>query len=70
VIPRVDRDVCVGIGNCEAICPEVFKLDDENKAVVVDPRGADEETIRKAAESCPVEAIILEDEKTGEILYP
>lgn len=69
ITPRVNRKVCVGIGNCVAIAPEVFQMDEETKAVVVDPQGADEDTIRKAAESCPVEAIVLEDE-SGEIVYP
>jgi ferredoxin len=70
MIPKVDKDICVGVGNCVAIAPEVFAFDDENKAYVFNPNGADEDTIRKAAESCPVDAITLEDEVTGETLYP
>jgi ferredoxin len=66
---KVDRELCVGIGNCVAVAPEVFKLDEENKAVVVDPAGAAEKTIRLAAGSCPVSAIILEDDN-GRQLYP
>ncbi len=29
---RVDRDLCIGVGNCVALAPTVFKLDEENKA--------------------------------------
>ncbi len=66
---KVDRDTCIGVGNCVAFAPTVFKLDDENKAVVLDVASADEKTIMEAAESCPVSAIIIEDDN-GNQLYP
>lgn len=66
---RVDRMLCTGVGNCAAIAPTVFELDDENKAVVLDPSSVDEEVLWEAAESCPQDAIILEDED-GRQLYP
>jgi len=52
-----------------AIAPTVFKLDDENKAVVLDPSSVDEQVILEAAESCPENAIIIEDDE-GNQLYP
>ena len=66
---KVDRDLCTGVSNCVAIAPTVFKLDDENKAIVLDPASVDEETLMEAAESCPEEAIIIEDDE-GDQLYP
>ncbi len=60
---RVDRDLCIGVGNCVAFAPTVFKLDDEKKAVVIDPKSVDEFTLLEAAKSCPEAAIILEDEE-------
>ena len=66
---KVDRDTCVGVGNCVAFAPTVFKLDQENKAVVLDVSSADEKTIMDAAESCPVQAIIIEDDN-GNQVYP
>lgn len=66
----IDREICTGVANCTAIAPDVFELDDENKAVVVDPYGADDETIRRAAEECSQQAIILEDAVTGERIFP
>jgi ferredoxin len=66
---RIDRDLCVGIGNCVAIAPSVFKLDDQNKAVVLEVSSVGEETIMSAAESCPVRAVIVENEQ-GEQLFP
>ncbi len=66
---RVDRDLCIGIGNCEALAPTVFKVDKEDKAVVLDPSSVSPETLQSAAESCPVNAIIIEDDN-GNQLYP
>ncbi len=66
---RVDRDLCVGIGNCVAVAPKVFQLDKENKARVIDISSADEDKIMSAAESCPVNAIIVEDDE-GNQIYP
>ena len=66
---KVDRDLCIGVSNCVAIAPTVFKLDDKNKAVVLDPSSVDDDTLLEAAESCPENAIIIEDDE-GNQLYP
>ena len=65
----IDRDLCQGIGNCVAMAPVVFKLDKQNKAVATDIESASQEKIREAAESCPLDAIVLEDDE-GEQIYP
>lgn len=65
----IDREICTGVANCTGIAPDIFELDEENKAVVIDPYGADEATIRRAAEECPQQAIILEDEATGDRIF-
>ena len=64
---EVDRDLCIGAASCVVIAEKVFKLDEENKAVVIDINGADEETIIEAAKSCPVQAIFLYDENDNQI---
>ena len=66
---RVDRDLCIGVGNCVALAPTVFELDGENKAVVLEPSSISDDILFSAAESCPQNAIIIEDE-AGEQLYP
>lgn len=66
---KVDRNLCIGAGTCSVIAPEVFELDGELKAVVKDPNGAAEDKIIDAAKSCPVLAIILEDDD-GKQIYP
>ena len=55
---------------CEAIAPEVFRLNDNRQSEVVDPAGDAEEKILEAAENCPVSAIFVEDAETGERLFP
>ena len=60
---NVNKDDCIGCGLCEDICPEVFKMDDEGMAVViVDSISAEAEaSAKEAEESCPTDAIIIED---------
>ena len=66
---RVDRDLCLGAGNCVAIAPTVFEFDAERKAIVLDPSSVDDDTLMEAAESCPFDAIIVEDDR-GRQVYP
>ncbi len=58
---RVDADLCIGCGLCESTCPEVYKMEGDKAVVIgaVVPKGV-EETCKKAAEECPVTAIIVE----------
>ncbi len=65
----VDRDLCIGAAPCVTVAPGVFQMDGENKAYVINPEGADAETILLAAQACPVMAIIIEDEE-GNQIYP
>jgi len=56
---EVDREACIGAAPCVTVAPGVFQLDEENKAIIVDAKGADDDTILLAAESCPVQAKAL-----------
>jgi ferredoxin len=67
---EVDRDLCFGFGDCVDSAPGVFELDGEEKSVIVDPDGADRDEILTAASNCPVDAIIIVDDETGEQLQP
>jgi ferredoxin len=66
---EVDRALCYGFGDCVDTLPDVFVLDEENKARVIDPDAAEVEEILEAVQNCPVDAIIVTDER-GEQLYP
>ena len=53
----IDRELCMGSGNCSFWAPGVFDLDDEGIAVVIDPRAQPDEKIVLAAQGCPTQAI-------------
>lgn len=54
---RIDRERCMGSGNCGFWAPATFDLDDDGIAVVIDPEGDDEAKIHNAARGCPTSAI-------------
>jgi len=62
--PKVDAEKCVACGNCEAICPEVFMIRDEDDVshVIVDDFFGLEGCIEAAVENCPEDAITYEEE--------
>jgi ferredoxin len=67
---HVDRSVCIGSGMCAGTAPDRFTLGPEHKshplADLIDP----DERVIDAACNCPVEAITVTDEATGETLAP
>lgn len=65
----IDLDLCIGAASCVQVSPETFQLNDQNKAIVVDPLATDDETVTLAAQSCPTRAILLFD-KEGKQIYP
>lgn len=69
ILVEVDRTLCFGFGDCVDTAPAVFALDDENKAIVLDPDAAGVDDIVEASQNCPVDAIIVTDEH-GVQVYP
>lgn len=59
---HVDKDTCIGCGLCTSICPEVFSMDDDGKAVAIsgDVPADNQGAAKEAEESCPVSAITVE----------
>lgn len=55
----VNKDKCIGCGQCVSICDNVFEFDDDSLAkVIVDTIPEDnEEGANTAKESCPTGAI-------------
>ncbi len=66
----VDHDVCVGNDMCTNIAVNTFSLNNDLQSEAVNVEGDPIETILEAAENCPVSAITVEDEETGEKLFP
>lgn len=60
--PVINKELCIGCGACEGICPEAFKLDDGKSSVI---ELADytpyNDKINQAVEACPVQAISIEE---------
>ena len=58
----VDKDRCIGCGLCPAVCPEIFQMEDDGKAVASDDEIPEDlqSSAHEAAEQCPVDAIAVE----------
>lgn len=56
---EIDREQCMGSGNCSFWAPGTFDLDDEGIAIVKDPEGDPEDKIVLAGQGCPTQAIAI-----------
>lgn len=56
---KVNKDVCIGCGACQAIVPEVFEIEDDGLAIAKDIEINDDikEDVIDAVEGCPTGAI-------------
>jgi ferredoxin len=59
----IDKDVCIGAGQCALAAPNVFTQDDDGFSSLLPDRenGADDPMVREAARACPVSAITVSD---------
>jgi ferredoxin len=57
----IDRELCVGFGDCVEAAPEAFKLDDTGIVVFVDPDAVSRDQLVSASDTCPVDAITVWD---------
>lgn len=56
---KVNKDLCIGCGACQAVCPEVFEIEDDGLATVIVEEIPEElnEDALDAKEGCPTDAI-------------
>ncbi|MFE3323522.1 ferredoxin [Streptomyces sp. NPDC059176] len=56
---EVDRDVCIGAGQCALTAPNTFTQDDDGFSALLAGRedGGGDPLVREAARACPVQAI-------------
>lgn len=56
---KVNKDLCIGCGACQAIVPDVFEIEDDGLACVkVDEvKEQEKEEVIDALENCPTSAI-------------
>ncbi len=54
----IDEDLCIGCGLCASIEPSVYEMGGDNLSHIVgDVTDDNEDAVREAVESCPVDAI-------------
>ena len=55
---NVDKNVCIGCGACQAICPDVFEIEDDGLAAATnEATDTNIEEAQDAMQGCPVGAI-------------
>ena len=58
---KINREKCKGCGLCVELCPENWKILDDNKAHVIRFKLNKIGRNRKAAEACPFGAITIDE---------
>lgn len=64
---EIIREQCMGAGSCVVFAPETIELDEEGIALIKKQQGDADNDILEAAQSCPVDAIIVRDENGTQI---
>jgi ferredoxin len=67
LVPTIDAAACSAHGDCVAIAPTAFKLEDDGAVVIGTASYRD---LLAAAKACPTVAIAVLDDATGEQVYP
>jgi ferredoxin len=63
----IDKNACTGCMLCVDTCPEVFEMQDDIAiAKISEVPDASADTCKQAADDCPSEAILIEEEKEEE----
>lgn len=76
---ELDRDGCIGAAVCEAVCPKHWKMADDGKVDLIGSTKSaegefyskeieqeDYESMKMAADGCPVKVIHIQNKDTGE----
>jgi ferredoxin len=61
---KIDYDLCMGDRNCNKVCPEVFRYDEDqmvSRVLFDEVPEQFEERVKKAASECAPGAIVVEE---------
>jgi ferredoxin len=64
----IDREQCVGFGDCVERAPDAFVLDEDGIAVFVNPAAVEPGRLLDACDACPVDAIIVHDARGTQLV--
>jgi ferredoxin len=60
---KIDPELCNGDEVCVQLCPEVFELQEDKAVVIMEEVPEDlQDSVKEAADSCPSEAIRIEED--------
>jgi ferredoxin len=58
----IDHDGCISCGMCIDICPDIFRMGNDEKAEVYgEINASNEDSAKEARDSCPVSVISIEE---------
>ena len=60
---KIDKKLCISCGACAVVAENIFELNDKGEIIVKSQPGKLTESVKDAIESCPVDAIKIEDDK-------
>jgi 3-phenylpropionate/trans-cinnamate dioxygenase ferredoxin reductase subunit len=63
-VVKADKELCQGYSNCVVAADDVFDIDDDGVVVLLKSSipDSDRKRVEEAARSCPVSALLVEDE--------
>lgn len=53
----VNKETCIGCGNCAAVCSEVFEMKDGKSYVKKGKESSGAPCVKEAVDSCPTNSI-------------
>ncbi len=66
----IQRERCQAHGACLKVAAAAFQLDGQNKVRMADVASVSDDTLLRAAQSCPYRVITIVDAQTGEQVHP
>lgn len=60
----IDEEACIGCGACTAVAPDLFEMNDSGKAICKKNKNLTKDDLKlakEAVETCPVQAIKVEE---------
>ncbi|MEK7203196.1 MAG: ferredoxin [Patescibacteria group bacterium] len=53
----INNNLCIGCGTCEALCPNIFKINQQGKSEIISQTNS--ACAKNAVKSCPAQAIAI-----------